>query len=166
MPLEVDRLADEEQRAWCARLMASNDPWITLKRDFDSCYAGLGDAAKERYLITDEGNRLGLLVLDMRGPLAGYIQSICVAAESRGRGVGSHVIAWAEERIFRDSPNVFICASSFNHAAQRLYLRLGYEPIGVLRNFMIDGLDEVLLRKSRGSWDQFRRIQNRPLRDG
>ena len=34
-------------------------------------------------------------------------------------------MAWAEARILRESPNVFICVSSFNPDARRLYERQG-----------------------------------------
>ena len=67
------------------------------------------------------------------------------------------LIRWAETRIARDSPNVFICVSSFNPNARRLYERLGFEPVGVLRNLIVSGHDEILLRKTRGSWDDFRK---------
>jgi ribosomal-protein-alanine N-acetyltransferase len=156
MRLSIDLVRSDDEREWCARLMASNEPWITLKRDVQLCRQVLGDEAKERYVVSDDGTRVGLLILDMHGPFPGYLQSICVAPEARSRGIGTRVIEWAEQRIFRDSPNVFMCVSSFNHDAQRLYARLGYETLGVLRNFVIDGLDEVLLRKTRGSWEGFR----------
>jgi [ribosomal protein S18]-alanine N-acetyltransferase len=97
-----------------------------------------------------------VLILDINAVFGGYIQSICLAEDVRRRGVGSRVIAWAEERIFRDSPNVFMCVSSFNPDAQRLYTRLGYETIGVLKQFVVDEHDELLLRKTRGSWHAFR----------
>jgi ribosomal protein S18 acetylase RimI-like enzyme len=68
----------------------------------------------------------------MRGPLRGYIQTVCVAAEHRGRGIGTDLVRWAERRIRRDSPHVFLCVSSFNSGAQRLYERLGYRAVGRL----------------------------------
>jgi len=67
------------------------------------------------------------------------------------------LIRWAEDRIFRDSPNVFICVSSFNPGARRLYERLGFEEVGVLRAFAVADHDEVLLRKTCGSWSEFQR---------
>jgi len=67
------------------------------------------------------------------------------------------LIRWAERRIARDSPNVFICVSSFNLNACRLYERLGFEPVGVLRNLIVSGHDEILLRKTHGSWAEFRK---------
>ncbi|MGH7629901.1 MAG: GNAT family N-acetyltransferase [Gemmatimonadales bacterium] len=97
-----------------------------------------------------------LLVLCMGRPFRGYIQTVCLRDECRGRGLGTAVIAWAEERIFRESPNAFICVSDFNTGARRLYERLGYEVVGTLSDFLVAGHSEVLLRKSRGPWDWFR----------
>jgi ribosomal protein S18 acetylase RimI-like enzyme len=90
----------------------------------------------------------GFLILRMDGPFSGYIQTVGVAPEWRNRGVGSRLVSFAEERIFRDSPNVFMCVSSFNPAALRLYERLGYEVIGEIREFIVKGHSEILLRKS------------------
>jgi ribosomal-protein-alanine N-acetyltransferase len=156
MTLDIEPLTARDDIEWCAQTMATNEPWQTLGRDYNGCVGVLSNAGKERYLIRAGGERAGLLILDMTGPLPGYIQTICVAGGVRNRGVGSAALAWAEERIFRDSPNVFMCVSSFNHEAQRLYQRLGFEHIGTLRSFVVDEHDEWLLRKTRGSWSGFR----------
>jgi hypothetical protein len=37
-----------------------------------------------------------------------------------------------------------------------LYERLGFEAVGVLRELIVPGHDEVLLRKTRGPWKEFR----------
>jgi [ribosomal protein S18]-alanine N-acetyltransferase len=160
MTLDITPLGVRDDLLWCARVMASNEPWVTLGRDYDSCLAALSNESKERYVIRSDGERAGLLILDMTGPFFGLIQTIGIAADARNRGVGSQALAWADARIFRDSPNVFICVSSFNHGAQRLYARLGYERIGVLKSFIVDAHDEWLLRKTRGSWESFRRRLN------
>ena len=62
---------------------------------------------------------------------------------------------WAEKRIFRDSPNAFICVSSFNPGARRLYERRGFQLVGTLKQFVVAGHDEFLLRKNRGGWSDF-----------
>jgi [ribosomal protein S18]-alanine N-acetyltransferase len=156
MELSLEPLTNPDDVAWCAQLMAANDPWITLRRDYDACVAALSQATKERYLVRAHGERAGLLILDMHGTFSGYVQTVCLAKDARGRGLGSRVLAWAEERIFRDSPNVFICVSSFNPGARRLYERLGYQLLGTLTSFIVDEHDELLLRKTRGSWEWFR----------
>ena len=73
------------------------------------------------------------------------------------RGVGRRLLAFAEERIFRESPNVFLCVSSFNAGARRLYLRLGYELIGELKDYIVRGHSELLMRKTRGPLREFQR---------
>jgi ribosomal-protein-alanine N-acetyltransferase len=93
----------------------------------------------------------------MQGGFIGYIQTIGVAPEWRSRGIGRRLVAFAEERIFRDSPNVFICVSSFNPDAQRFYRSLGYEVIGDLKDFIVHGYSEILLRKTIAPWREFKK---------
>jgi ribosomal-protein-alanine N-acetyltransferase len=156
MTLRIEPIASADDHEWCAQLMAGSEPWITLRRDLAACRISLGNPVKERYVVRDGDHRAGLLILDMTGPFPGYIQSICIAPGARNRGLGTQVLAWAEGRILRDSPNVFICVSSFNPEALRLYRRVGYEVVGTLRGFVVDEHDELLLQKRRGSWEAFR----------
>lgn len=132
----------------CARLMSISEPWLTLGRDFHGALAFLLDGTKETHVATEDGAIAGFIVLNMRGAFVGYIQTICVDAATRGKGVGSRLIRFAEERIFREAPNVFLCVTDFNVDAQRLYERLGYERIGVLRDYIKRGYDEILMRKA------------------
>jgi [ribosomal protein S18]-alanine N-acetyltransferase len=96
------------------------------------------------------------LILNMTGAFVGYIQTVCVAPEWRGRGLGAILIRFAEERIFRETPNVFMSVSSFNTDAQRLYERLGYQRIGELTDYIVAGYSEILLRKTTGPLIGFR----------
>src|SRR6185295_393094 len=90
------------------------------------------------------------IILTMRGALVGFIQTVCVDAVTRGSGLGTRLVAFAEERIFRQTPNVFLCVSSFNPRARALYERLGYEVIGELKDYIIEGASEILMRKTLG----------------
>ena len=140
----------EEARA-CAALMAASEPWITLKRDLDHALELICDRAKEAYVAHAGAAVAGLVVVNMHGPFAGYIQAIVVAPDWRSQGVGAQLVQFAEQRIFRESPNVFLCVSSFNPRAQQFYVRLGYERIGELKDYVIAGASEILLRKSIGT---------------
>ena len=159
MELRIDPITSAEDLEWCAQLMAGNEPWLTLRRDHAACRLALANPVKERYVVRDRAARVGLLVLDMTGPFPGYIQSICVDAAARNRGVGAAVLAWAEDRIRRDSPNVFMCVSSFNVDALRLYRRVGFEVVGTFKGFVVEEHDELLLQKRAGSWEWFRARQ-------
>jgi len=130
--------------------MAASEPWITLKRGVDASLRILRDESKERYLALAGSEIAGFLILNMKGAFVGYVQTICAAPAFRGRGVGSALMAFAERRVFRESPNVFLCVSSFNPGARRLYERLGYAFVGELADYLVTGHSELLYRKSIG----------------
>jgi [ribosomal protein S18]-alanine N-acetyltransferase len=134
-------------RAWCARLMASTDPWLTLGRDYEDCLARCGHAEYTLLVASEDGVRLGFALLHPRG-VAGspYIASIAVSADARGHGVGSALLAEAES-YFPGARHMFLCVSSFNGAARRLYERRGYQAVGELVDYVIDGASETLMHK-------------------
>jgi ribosomal-protein-alanine N-acetyltransferase len=148
----LDRAREASQ---CAELMVTSEPWLTFRTSRDAALALLIDPVKEVHVIRDASGIAGFIVVDMRGLLRGYVQILCVREDCRRQGLGSALLRWAEERIFRDSPNVFICVSSFNPGARRLYERLGFEMVGTLREILVPGHDELLLRKTRGTWAAF-----------
>ena len=152
--LPLDSTADRER---CARIMSSSEPWLTLGRSYESSYELLGDPTREIYVAKQDDGLAGFIILLMQGALVGYVQTVCVAPEHRNLGVGQRLLVFAEERIFRESPNVFLCVSSFNTGAYRLYLRLGYELIGELKDYIVRGHSELLMRKTRGPLREFRR---------
>ena len=161
MKFTIEQTTDEKVLTDCARMMNQTEPWITLQRDLNACENAMRGNDKEVYVVMEKGNLHGFIVLQMAGILKGYIQSICVAPGARNAGVGSALINFAEKRIFSESPNVFMFVSTFNEGAARLYLRLGYEKIGVIKNFVTEGLDELLLRKTIGSLKSFDQNRDR-----
>ena len=132
----------------CARLMASSEPWITLGRTYESSLRMLNDSSREVCVALINGDIVGFVVIIMQGALVGYIQTVGIAPEWRNKGIGSKMLNFAENRIFSESPNVFMCVSSFNDKAQRLYRRLGYEVVGELKDYIVAGYSEILLRKT------------------
>lgn len=156
--LSIAPLADEEDARVCARLMCSSEPWITLGRSFETSLAIVQDPTREVYLARDESGITGFLVLCLTGAFVGYIQTICIDSRCRGRGLGSLLLEFAEQRIRRVSPNIFMCASSFNEGARRLYQRHGYEVIGELTDYLVNGHSEILLRKTFGPITSYARM--------
>ena len=154
--LEIRPFASEAEAVACARMMSATDPWKTLRRDYATCLKMLQDVGRERYAAVRDGALAGFLVLNVRGAFVGYLQTICIDEPFRGTGLGTRLIAFAEERIFREWPNVFLCVSSFNPDARRLYERLGYRAIGTLTDYVVTGSDEILMRKTRGPLNGYR----------
>lgn len=132
----------------CAELMTKSEPWITLKFDLEKCIMSLHGEYKEIYIAKIDGLFVGFVIIQFYGVLQGYIQTICVKSEYRNMGIGSSLLKYSEKRINEKSPNVFLCVSSFNLKAQKLYFKLGFEKIGVLSNHIVPGCDELILRKS------------------
>ena len=148
---------DDELRA-CAAIMAASEPWVTLGRDFAASLTLLREPSREVYVAVHADTRtvIGFVILSMHGAFTGYVQSIAIHEDWRGRGLGRRLMAYAEERIFRDSPNVFICVSDFNARARALYEHLGYTVVGELRDYIVAGHSEWLLRKSIGTLNDWR----------
>ncbi len=153
--LEVVPLREDGEARACARLMSTSEPWITLGRSFETSLAIVRDPDREVYLARDAEGIAGFLILCMTGAFVGYIQTVCIDPRCRGRGLGSKLVEFAEERIFRVSPNIFMCVSSFNQGARRLYERLGYAFVGELTDYIVQGQSEILLRKTRGPLADF-----------
>ena len=152
----IRRLASAEETDQCARLMAGTDPWITLGRGYDSSLRVIQDPSREVYVAEDEAGLAGFIILCMAGAFIGYIQTVLVAPDRQGKGIGSQLVAFAEDRIFAESPHAFLCVSSFNPRARQLYERLGYQYVGELTDYIVRGHSELLFRKTRGPWNDFR----------
>ena len=140
----------------CARLMAAADPWITLGLDHKKCLKSVSAPLREVYTAKANGDLAGVIILQMTGAFKGYIQTVCVAPGARSKGLGTLLVKFAERRISRESPNIFLCVSSFNRKAQKFYKRLGYVRVGILKSFIVEGKDELLFRKTLGPLSGFK----------
>jgi ribosomal protein S18 acetylase RimI-like enzyme len=95
---------------------------------------------------------VGFVWFQVRGTFAhsGYVRWIATAPSVRGQGVGAALLRSAEARILRHGPNVFLLVSHFNRRAQCFYRALGYERVGVLRDYVRPGIHEHVYRKTTG----------------
>jgi ribosomal-protein-alanine N-acetyltransferase len=148
--LGISRLEAKSDAESCAQLMATSEPWLTLGRTYEASLRIVQDPTREVYVARDNEGLAGLLILCMTGAFVGYIQTILVHPDRRGQGIGSRLLEFAEQRILQESPNVFMCVSSFNEGARRLYQRQGYTVVGELTDYIVEGHSEILLRKTRG----------------
>jgi len=154
--VEIRRLEGRADAEICAHMMANSEPWITLRRDYDASLKILTDPSREVYLGIVGDEIVGFIVLNMHGAFVGYLQSVCVAPQWRSRGIGSELMDYVEKRILGETPNVFICVSSFNLRVQRLYERRGYKVVGELNDWIIPGHSEILLRKTIAPLTEFK----------
>jgi ribosomal protein S18 acetylase RimI-like enzyme len=139
--------ATNEEREWCAQLMASSEPWTTLGRGLEQCRALCRHEQYQLLVARLEERPCGFVLMHPRG-MAGspYIAAIAVAPEARGRGVGSALLKFAE-RQFEGARHLFLCVSSFNTRARALYERHGYRAVGELKDYFIAGASEIIMHK-------------------
>ena len=155
--VQVKSLQHEDEARQCAKLMANSEPWITLGRTYENSLKMLKHPSREVYVARVRDEVVGFIVLIMSGALVGYIQTAGVVPDWRNKGIGSKLLKFAEDLIFSQAPNAFMCVSSFNKKAQELYKRLGYETIGELKDYVVPGHSEMLLRKSIAPITEFKR---------
>src|SRR5947208_11347862 len=108
----IERLQNDDDAHACAAMMSSSEPWTIIGRSFDQCLAAITDPTREVYVASEGRTVRGFIIIDMRGAFVGYIQTVCVTPDARGSGLGSQLVQFAEERILRETPNVFLCVSS------------------------------------------------------
>ena len=139
--------ARESDSDWCATLMSSTEPWITLRRGGDAARQIMQRPGWELFIARQGEVHVGFILLSPYG-LAGspYIVSVVVEESARGRGIGSQLLAFAEKH-YAGRRHLFLCVSSFNHRAQQLYQKLGYERVGEFKDYVIEGYSELLMYK-------------------
>jgi ribosomal protein S18 acetylase RimI-like enzyme len=148
MPGITIRTAAGDDAKWAAGVMAGSDPWVTLGRGFDACYAACTSSLDVLEIAECAGERCGLVLVRPAGVAgAPYIVSIAVAPGFRSRGVGAALLAHVERTYRGRSRHLFLCVSSFNPRARSFYERHGFEAVGTLKAFLIEEADEILMHK-------------------
>jgi ribosomal protein S18 acetylase RimI-like enzyme len=76
-----------------------------------------------------------------------YLKQIGVHLDYANAGLGGLLLNEAERRAKAVADDLFLLTSNFNTAAQRFYTRHGYEQIGAIPDYVINGLTELIFRK-------------------
>src|SRR5207253_1460818 len=115
--------SEEHEFRAVAEIMGTSEPWITLGRTPEKIYPNLLSPQLEVYLAVAGDVVVGSINLAIALPLIkGYVAGLAVAKDWRNRGIGGKLLKFGEERIFRESPNAFLCVNTSNAAAERFYL--------------------------------------------
>jgi len=148
LKLDIRRVSTLEESTACAEILAGSEPWITLGMSADHLINTLNDPLNEVFAAFVKDALVGSIIIQTRGAFSGYLKSIAVKPDWRGKKLGEKMMSFIEKEIFSTCANLFLCVSSFNQDAQRFYQKLGYEKIGVLKNYLVEGHDEILMRKT------------------
>ena len=130
--------------------LAAIDPWARAGYTGErlASFFAQSEHAVSRYRMMLSGSLTGVLVVRhnwLHGP---YLHFIGLLPQFHGQGIGGIVLAWFEAEARRASRrNLWLCVSSYNVAARRLYERHGFRLAAELDDLVIDGFDELLMRK-------------------
>ncbi len=146
----IKPLDTEQEIIDCASFISNTKPWNILKITVEQLENTLRDTFYESYIAYVGDEIAGVAIIQLKGVCTGYLKSIAVKEEFRKNKIGSLLMDYIEKRIFSIHPNVFLCVSSFNDGAKRFYIKRGYKEIGIIKDYVVEGYDEILMRKSKG----------------
>lgn len=150
---EVSRIAapiSSAKRERLGALIADMDPWkrygfkpAALARFFEPF-----DRSMPRFVVTIGDEVVGMFALKIGWMFGMYLNVLAVFPTHQGRGIGSAVLSWLEERGRANGDrNQFVVTSAFNCGGLRLYKRHGFEPVAELPGLINETETEILLRK-------------------
>jgi GNAT superfamily N-acetyltransferase len=129
--------------------LAGIDPWLRMNFPPEQMTAFFTrpDAALTLRVVMADGEPGGVIAVRspwLRGP---YLQQLALLPPFQGQGFGAHLLAWFERQAGPQQRWLWLCHSSFNTRAGRFYTHHGFEQVALLPELIVDGSDEVLMRK-------------------
>ena len=116
---------------------------------------------KNLVFVAEENDEVAGFIAIKRDILfANYIRRFVVRKDKRSLGIGKKLVEFIEELTLEEKlPNVFLMTTTTNERAVAFYIKLDYEIIGRIPNFIRKGMDEYILWKSKGSVDEFNKYE-------
>ena len=144
----LTRLSRADSRGLAERLVAM-DPWRTLQYRADTLAAYLGrpDAGFQRFTVTVAGLAAGFMALRYPWLKGVYLELLALFPPHQGQGLGQELLLWVERQSRPHTKNLWTAVSSFNQPGRRFYEKHGFREVARLENLIIQGQDEILLRK-------------------
>lgn len=129
--------------------LARIDPWLTLGYPAEALSRVLTVPHPDltRYLATRDGAPAGLVVVRRPWLLGAYIELFAVLPAARRRGIGLALLRHLEGEQSAKTRNLWLLVSAFNTTARRFYESAGFVEIGEIPDLVVQGQDEVLMRK-------------------
>ena len=143
----AERRQEEQKRSQARRRLSHDQCAIRdmtmddLARVLEIEWAAFAVPYEERYFlaILQREHYFAYVAVDMEDSVMGYltlklrsnwveIQSVAVALESRGLGVGRRLLETASSVATAYEANIRLHVSVWNHHAMRLYKSLGFQP--------------------------------------
>jgi ribosomal-protein-alanine N-acetyltransferase len=112
------------------------------------------DAVPAFFLVADDGGRLGGYVLGsmQAGEAHGWLLSLAVSPDFRGRGIGEMLVRGLLEAFAsKGAAEARLHVSPSNRGALALYRKLGFEEVRVEADYFGPGADRAIMRRAAGA---------------
>jgi len=146
---DLRALQDPDEARFLSDLLTGMDPWRILGYTASALrrYLLHSDAALHHYAVVVQGKTIGVVCVRYPWLRGAYLELFGLDAAYQGYGIGSEILGWIEGQTRLESRNVWVLVSAFNAQAGTFYKRRGFREIGILKDFVQPGYDELLLRK-------------------
>lgn len=136
-----------------ANIISTSQAWTCFGIDHEKALALFKKMEDTIYVAKKDNQIVGFITLRINGVgnIGAYVRMVAVAEQFRGQGIGTQLINFAEKIAVNNIPNLFLICSVENIDAQRFYEKLRFEKIGMLKDLVLVGHDEILYRKSLGT---------------
>lgn len=146
----------------CIEMTVTTFPWSSFGLKRESARVFFKERLdKSLIYVAEHVNEVAGFIAVKRDILfANYIRRLVVREDKRGLGIGRKLVEYVEELTREEGlPNVFLMTSITNEKAVAFYIKLGYEIIGKIPDFIKRGMDEYLLWKSFGTVNEFQKYE-------
>lgn len=150
------RIHEAEPRdiAEMAVIMSTTEAWTCFGIDYNYAFKTLTTMPDALYVATSPATGevvgFGSLRREGVGNFGAYTRLFAVKEKYRERGVGRQLLDFIWDIATKTSPNLFLICSENNAGGLKFYDKMGFARVGVLPDLVIDGHNEILLRKTTG----------------
>lgn len=147
------RLASKSDYESLAKFISDDVAWNRYGIDYQEALKLISTAEDDFYVVENGEGVIGFCAVRLNGVgnIGAYIRMIFVDWHYRCQGFGKQLLEHVGKIIVKQIPNIFLICSIDNTKAQKFYEREGFKRVGIMKDLVKPGHDEILYWKSAGS---------------
>lgn len=148
------RLGIHEDFAELAAIISSSPAWTCYGIDCSKAMKLFEQMKDTIYVAEINGKLVGFVTIriDGVGNIGAYIRMVAVDQVFRNSGIGAQLIDYISGIATAENvPNIFLICSVDNIKAQSFYERNAFKQVGIIKDLVSIGHDEIFYRKCLGT---------------
>ena len=145
---ELERINDKDALS-IAAILASMDPWKKANYHAEGLAKFLlqNEPSLHRYKVMGQGKIIGVIAVQYPWLRGCYIALLAVFKDNAGKGIGAELVRWLGTQMRGRFKNIWALVSDFNLRARGFYKKQGFVEIAQLKDLVLPGSNEILIRK-------------------